>query len=72
METIIKIVSWVCVIIVAVHGAVSAFFGKSKNLAWLKLKISRIIFFVITVLAACFTIISSYYGDKASAVREKS
>ena len=71
METIIKIVSWVCVIIVAVHGAVSAFFGKSKNLAWLKLKISRIIFFVITVLAACFTIISSYYGDKASAVREK-
>lgn len=71
METIIKIVSWVCVIIVAVHGAVSAFFGKSKKLAWLKLKISRIIFFVITVLAACFTIISSYYGDKASAVREK-
>lgn len=71
VETFIKYASWVLVIVVAVHGSLSAFFGDSPKFVWLKLVISRCVFCCASIIAALLTILSSCLEDKASAASEK-
>ena len=71
MEAFAKYISWILVVIVAIHGAVTTYLPDNKKLAWLNAKKWRIVFCHSSILAAVFTILASYLGDMSSESRQR-
>lgn len=71
MEAIAKYISWILVVIVAIHGAVTTYLPDNKKLAWLNAKKWRIVFCHSSIFAAVFTILASYLGDMSSETRQR-
>ena len=71
MEAIAKYISWILVVIVAIHGAVTTYLPDNKELAWLNAKNWRIVFCHSSILAAVLTILASYLGDVSSGARQR-